>query len=137
MNLSPICSSCLNSRKNFLRLVPSNIYSWDILKHRRNSFTFLLALNSRLLRCSTARGGGLIPGCSLYVPLRLGLRSLFFSLKFPLQLKIKNTCLILMSHFRTWQISCHPAITLKKKISCINTLWTLFFYLKLGQIGVK
>ena len=55
-----------------------------------------LNIYSRLLRWSTARGS--ISRLSPEGPLRLRLVSLFYLLKVPLKLKIKSTCLILLSH---------------------------------------
>ena len=55
-------------------------------------------INSRLSRCCTA--SGLTLSSPWYIPLRLrSLVSLFFPLKSPVVQKIKNTCLILLSHF--------------------------------------
>ena len=53
--------------------------------------------------------GGLFPGYTLEVPPRLSLVRLFYSPKVPLKLKIKNTCLILLSHFILSQFAqmCH------------------------------
>ena len=38
--------------------------------------------------------GGLVPGCSMEVALRLRLISLFYSMKVPIKFEIMNTCLI-------------------------------------------
>ena len=46
--------------------------------------------------------GDVLLGFPLYVPMRLRLSSLFYSLKVPLRFEIKNTWLILLSHFIGW-----------------------------------
>ena len=52
---------------------------------------YKLVINSRLVRCGgTARGSS--SGLSLGGPTKVKLVSLFYSLKVPLKLKIKNTC---------------------------------------------
>ena len=56
-----------------------------------------LVIYSRLLGCSTARGSG--SGLSLGGPTKVNARKSFLFTGGSLKVEIKNTCLILLSHF--------------------------------------
>ena len=63
------------------------------LVRSRDSFSCIVGCQS------VAQQGGLVQCCSMQVPLRLKLISLFYCLRVPIKFEIKNTCLIKLSHF--------------------------------------
>ena len=84
----------------------------------------LKVMYSQLLRRSAV--SGLVPDYPWEVPLRSRLVSLFYSLNVLLNLKIKNACLIMLSHWNMGDYIGTDSIEIKR--SLVN------FYLIRGQL---
>ena len=84
----------------------------------------LMLKDSYFLHIVDCRGvallGGLFPGYPWEVPLRLRLKGLFYSLKVPLKLKIKNTRLILLLHFILSHFAQMRYAAAKCQICCVT-----------------